>query len=146
MDFAKQIEYNRRLLVEDILRRLEAALQPLVDAVNDFFAVLFSSRLPADWRDQWHALIAEQEAAGYRIHPRRVQEYEDWVEAWARYWQLLPIAETRAVSLAPAATELIPEPRRTPPKPVETNRHEQLFNQKLADAQESLDEIKQLLD
>ena len=96
MDFAKQIEYNRRLLVEDIFRRLEAALQPVVDAVNDFFAVLFSRRLPADWRDQWHALIAEQEAAGYRISPQSVREFEDWIEAWARYCELLPVAETRA--------------------------------------------------
>ena len=71
MDFAKQIEYNRRLLVEDIFRRLEAALEPVVDALNNFFAVLFSARLPADWRDQWHAFIAELEAAGYRVEPHR---------------------------------------------------------------------------
>jgi hypothetical protein len=96
MDFSKQIEYNRRLLVEDIYRRLEAALQPLVDAVNDFFAELFASRLPVDWRERWHALIAEQEAAGYRIDPRSVQEYEDWIEAWARYCELLPVEETQA--------------------------------------------------
>ncbi len=146
MDFAKQIEYNRRLLVEDIFRRLEAALQPLVDAVNDFFAVLFSARLPADWREQWHAIIAEQEAAGYRISPQSVREFEDWIEAWARYCELLPVAETRAVPPAPAATEQPPISRRTPPKPVETNRREEFFNQKLADAQGSLDEIKQLLD
>ena len=146
MDFAKQIEYNRRLLVEDIFRRLEAALQPLVDAVNDFFAVLFSRRLPADWREQWHAFIAEQEAADYRIEPQCVREFEDWIEAWARYCELLPVAETRAVSPAPAATEQPPISRRTPPKPVETNRREQFFNQKLADAQGSLDEIKRLLD
>jgi hypothetical protein len=65
MNFAKQIEYNRRLLVEDIFRRLEAALQPVVDALNDFFAVLFSGRLPVDWREQWHAFIAR--AGGSRL-------------------------------------------------------------------------------
>jgi hypothetical protein len=107
MDFAKQIEYNRRLLVEDIFRRLEAALRPLVDAVNDFFAVLFSRRLPADWREQWHALIAEQEAAGYRVDPKSVQEFEDWIEAWARYCELLPAAETHAVSAAQDANDLL---------------------------------------
>jgi hypothetical protein len=96
MDFAKQIEYNRRLLVEDIFRRLEAALQPVVDALNDFFAVLFSRRLPADWREQWHAFIAEQEAAGYRVSPQSVREFEDWIEAWARYCELLPVVEAPA--------------------------------------------------
>ncbi len=146
MDFAKQIEYNRRLLVEDIFRRLEAALQPVVDALNDFFAVLFSARLPADWREQWHAFIAEQEAAGYRISPQTVREFKDWIEAWARYCELLPVAETQAVSPAPAATEQPPISRLTPPKPAETNRREEFFNQKLADAQGSLDEIKRLLD
>ena len=109
MDFAKQIEYNRRLLVEDIYRRLEAALQPLVDAVNDFFAVLFASRLPVDWREQWRALIAEQEAAGYRVSPVSVREYEDWIEAWARYCELLPVADTQAVAAADANDLLVPK-------------------------------------
>jgi hypothetical protein len=145
MDFAKQIEYNRRLLVEDIFRRLEAALHPLVDAVNDFLAVLFSGRLPANWREQWHAFIAELEANGYRVSPTSVREYEDWIEAWARYCELLPVVETQAKP-APAPVERIAEPRRTPPKPVVTNRREEFFNQKLADAQGSLDEIKRLLD
>jgi hypothetical protein len=144
MDFAKQIEYNRRLLVEDIFRRLEAALRPVVDALNDFFAVLFSSRLPANWREQWRALIAEQEAAGYRIDPRIVREFEDWIEAWARYCELLPtVAEPQAVS--PTAAEPPPVIRRPLPRPTQTQIHEQFFDQKLADAQRSLDEIKLLL-
>jgi hypothetical protein len=148
MDFAKQIEYNRRLLVEDIFRRLEAALQPLVDAVNDFFAVLFSRRLPPDWREQWHALIAEQEAAGYRVDPRSVQEFEDWIEAWARYCELLPVAETHAVSAAPAAATKQPPvaQRAALPRPTQTQIREQFFDQKLAGAQASLDAIQQLLD
>lgn len=146
MDFAKQIEYNRRLLVEDIFRRLEAALQPLVDAVNDFFAVLFSRRLPADWREQWRALIAEQEAAGYRVDPKCVQEFEDWIEAWARYCELLPVAETQAVSPKPAAVEPPPVVSRALPRPTQTQIREQFFDQKLAEAQRSLDEIKRLLD
>jgi hypothetical protein len=107
MNFAEQIEYNRRLLVEDIFRRLEAALQPVADALNDFFAVLFSRRLPADWREQWHAFIAEQEAAGYRVEPQSVREFEDWIEAWARYCELLPVAETSAVSAAKDANDLL---------------------------------------
>ena len=146
MNFAKQIEYNRRLLVEDIFRRLEAALQPVVDALNDFFAVLFSRRLPADWREQWHAFIAEQEAAGYRIEPQCVREFEDWIEAWARYCELLPVAETQAVSVAPAAPEQPPVVRRALPRPTQTQIREQFFDQKLADAQASLDAIQQLLD
>jgi hypothetical protein len=68
---------------------------------------LFSARLPANWREQWRALIAEQEAAGYRIDPRSVQEFEDWIEAWARYCELLPVAETQAVSAPADANDLL---------------------------------------
>ena len=146
MNFAKQIEYNRRLLVEDIFRRLEAALQLVADALNDFFAVLFSRRLPADWRERWHAFIAEQESAGYRVAPQSVREFEDWIEAWARYCELLPIAETQALAPAPAPAEQPPVVRRALPRPNQTQIREQFFDQKLADAQASLDAIQQLLD
>ena len=166
MDFAKQIEYNRRLLVEDIYRRLEAALQPVADALNDFFAVLFSNRLPADWRERWHAFIAEQEAAGYRVSPVSVREYEDWIEAWARYCELLPVAETRAVAAADANDLLVPKLTTTQTIPryrngqivggiggdvacrgrLETQIRERFFDQKLADAQAALDAMGQLLE
>ncbi len=139
----------------------------MVDDVNDFFAALFANRLPADWRKRWHAFIAELEANGYRVSPVSVREYEDWIEAWARYCELLPVEETQAVAATPdpndllvpklTTTQTVPRYRNhrivggmggdvSAPRPTQIRIREQFFDGKLADAQAALDAMGQLLD
>lgn len=91
MDFTKQIADNRRALIADIIRRVEQSLEPFAFALDWFLADLFRSRLPMDWRDRWHAFVAEQANHGFFVEPQSVRELEAWIEAWARYCGLLPI-------------------------------------------------------
>src|SRR4029079_2382474 len=90
MDFSKQIAEDQRLLLADIRRRIEAALQPFANDLDDFLAVLFQGRLPVDWRQQWHAFVAEAATKGFFVNPKSVVELEEWIEAWARFCGLLP--------------------------------------------------------
>jgi hypothetical protein len=90
MDFSKQIAENQRLLLADIHRRIEAALQPFADSLDVFLAELFQARLPVDWRQQWHAFVAEQANEGFFVEAESVVELEEWIEAWARFCGLLP--------------------------------------------------------
>ena len=50
-DFSQTIEDNRRALVADVFRRLEAALAPFQYDLDYFLATLFQDRLPIDWRE-----------------------------------------------------------------------------------------------
>jgi hypothetical protein len=52
MDFTRQIEDNRRALLDDIFRRLREALAPFHYALDWFLASMFQARLPTDWRRQ----------------------------------------------------------------------------------------------
>ena len=90
VDFTKQIAEDLRLLVEDVQRRLEAALQPFADSLDDFLALLFQARLPSDWRRRWHDFVADQADQGFFVEDKSIQEFEDWIESWARFCDLLP--------------------------------------------------------
>jgi hypothetical protein len=103
MDFTDQIEENRRLLIEDILRRIAEALQPFAHALDGFLAVLFRARLPADWRQRWHEFVADQASAGYVVEPGSVRELEEWIEAWAGFCELLPVPSQLAQAESTAA-------------------------------------------
>jgi hypothetical protein len=94
MDFTRQFEVANQALIDDVLRRLDSALQPFAAALDDFLAVLFSGRLPANWRQQWRQFVAKQAAAGFTVVPESARELEDWIEAWARYCELLPVGES----------------------------------------------------
>jgi hypothetical protein len=83
MDFSKQIAEDQRLLLADIRRRVEAALQPFANDLDDFLGVLFQARLPADWRQQWHNFVADAATKGFFVNPKSVVELEVWIEAWA---------------------------------------------------------------
>lgn len=97
MDFTKQIEGNRRALIADISRRIERAAEPFGFALDWFLADLFRGRLPADWRERWHAFVDEQAEHGFFVEPTSVRELEAWIEAWARYCGLLPVENHRPV-------------------------------------------------
>jgi hypothetical protein len=90
MDFSKQIAEDQRLLLADLHRRIEAALQPFANDLDDFLGVLFQARLPSDWRQRWHNFVAEAATKGFFVAPKSVVELEDWIEAWARFCGLLP--------------------------------------------------------
>jgi len=90
MDFSKQIAEDQRLLLADIHRRIEAALQPFANDLDDFLEVLFQARLPAEWRQQWHGFVAESATKGFFVNPKSVVELEEWIEAWAGFCGLLP--------------------------------------------------------
>ncbi len=90
MDFSKQIAEDQRLLLADIHRRIEAALQPFANDLDDFLAILFQARLPSDWRQRWHDFVADQTAEGFFVKAESIRELEDWIEAWARFCGLLP--------------------------------------------------------
>jgi hypothetical protein len=96
MDFTRQLVARRRRRLENIFRRIGEALQPFAYALDWFLATLFSGRLPADWRQQWHEFVADQATKGFFVAPQSVREIEDWIEAWARFCELLPIAESQA--------------------------------------------------
>jgi len=90
MDFSKQIAEDQRLLLADLHRRIEAALQPFANDLDDFLGVLFQARLSADWRQQWHNFVADAATKGFFVNPKSVVELEEWIEAWARFCGLLP--------------------------------------------------------
>ncbi len=95
-DFSPAIENNRRALVAEILRRLEAALAPFQRDLDDFLAALFQGRLPGDWREQFHTFLTEQQYRGFTVDPHSAGELEAWIEAWARDCNLLPQQGPRA--------------------------------------------------
>jgi hypothetical protein len=94
----RQILENRRELIKEIYRRIEEALRPFARALDSFLATLFQDRLPADWRQQWHAFIADQATEGFKVNPQSVRELEEWIETWARFCGLLPIEEARVAN------------------------------------------------
>jgi hypothetical protein len=102
MDFTKQIMADLLALVEDVQRRLEAALQPFADDLDHFLAILFQARLPTDWRQRWHDFVADQATKGFFVEPQCIVELEDWIEAWARFCDLLPVVQG-----VPGLSELI---------------------------------------
>ncbi len=144
MDFTKQIEANRRALIADLFRRIEQALDPFAFALDWFLADLFRSRLPADWRGRWHAFVEEQAEHGFFVEPRSVRELEAWIEAWARYCGLLPVA-TQPKADPPAKREGVVRPVAAV-RPTQQAIQEQFFDQQLATAQGHLDELERLLD
>ncbi len=120
MDLARKILENRRALLDDLDRRIEDALKPFARALDCFLATLFQARLPADWRQQWHAFVAEQAAKEFFVNPQSVRELEEWIEAWARFCGLLPLEESRiedAQSKANASSDESKNPTKYPSVP-----------------------------
>jgi hypothetical protein len=90
VDFSNLIEDNRRELITDVLYRIEDKLRPFHESLYAFLATLFLEILPDEWREQWHAFIAEQEAEGFTIAESSIAELETWIEAWAKDCKLWP--------------------------------------------------------
>jgi len=90
MDFVRQIEANRRALLEELFRRIEEALEPFAYALDAFLEKLFRGMLPTDWREQWHEFVDQQAGQGFLVTPESAEEFEEWMEAWARFCKLLP--------------------------------------------------------
>jgi hypothetical protein len=176
MDFTEQIRDNRRALVYGLLRRIEAWLEPFAEDLQGFLCQIFDPRLPTDWRERWHAFVAESAAKGFVVQPQSIVELETWIEAWAKRRRLLPEPVPAGLpQLRTANSELDPPGESEPDndsddvphdEPIDqeldadflwqnfqrpgtgkkTKSPEQLFNDKLAEAQRCLDEIKQVLD
>jgi hypothetical protein len=89
MSFSSLIEHNRRQLVFDVFRRIEKFLEPFEANLDTFLVTMLASQLPADWREQWHAFIAEQEAEGFTVLPESVRQLEAWIESQAKRRGLL---------------------------------------------------------
>jgi hypothetical protein len=145
MDFTRQITENRRLLLEDLLDRIREALIPFEQALDSFLAILFRSRLPADWRQKWHAFIAEQADAGFTVEPQSASELEAWIEQWAKFCELEPLTQVE-----PAAVAM---PREEGPAinywrqgPRTAAYSEQSFHHKLDQAQARLFEMSRVLE
>jgi hypothetical protein len=89
MSFSSLIEHNRRQLVFDVFRRIEKFLEPFEASLDTFLVTMLASQLPADWREQWHAFIAEQKATGFTVLLESVRQLEAWIEAQAKRRGLL---------------------------------------------------------
>jgi hypothetical protein len=136
---------------------VEQALRPFWLALDWFLADLFQARLPADWRRQWHGFVAQQTAQGRPPEPQCVQEMEEWIEAWARFCDLLPLAEMPVAQPSPlsqgtAGPAIGPQPvratafqRAAPHHPTQQEIIERFFNEKLEEAQRHLNEIHRAL-
>ena len=81
MDFTRQIEANRRALLNDIDRRIEAACSRLGMASVVFIGELFARMLPTDWRDRWHDFVAAEAASGFFVDAKCADEFEAWIES-----------------------------------------------------------------
>jgi len=92
-EYVREWEDRRRALVNELLLSIEHALQPFANSLDAFLAELFCARLPSDWRERWHAFVAEQAELGFHVDPESVRDLEDWIEQWAAYCELLPIEE-----------------------------------------------------
>src|SRR5262249_17351510 len=100
MSIAEQFLESQRILVANVLRRVQEALQPFVRSLEEFLDTLFSGPLPSDWRERWHDFVAEQAARGFRVEPKSVRELEVWIEAYAKRRGLLPRREATQKSMA----------------------------------------------
>ena len=93
MVFASLIYNNRLALLECLDHRIEEALRPYHEALDEFLRVLFQSTLPSSWRARWHAFVDQQAAEGFTTDPKSVREMEAWIEAWAKFCGLIPAEE-----------------------------------------------------
>jgi hypothetical protein len=172
MDFTQQIIANRYALMTDLFRRLEEALEPFADDLDGFLARLFQARLPANWREQWHEFVDDQATRGFIVQPESIVSLENWIEAWARFCGLLPVAQSPIAELSAApgnsahAMQLSQTLASPPPfvqgpsanqetrlpayekgtGPTGQGGGEQFFDDKLTTAQEQLDQIKRVLE
>jgi hypothetical protein len=131
-------------LIADIIRRVEQSLEPFAFALDWFLADLFRGRLPMNWRDRWHAFVAEQAEHGFFVEPQSVRELEAWIEAWARYCGLLPLAVQPTAEEQPRNQRVVR--RLTATRPTQQAIQEQFFDQQLAAAEGYLGELERLLD
>ncbi len=96
MDFSRQFIYDNEDIVRDLKHDIESRLRSYWDALTWFFGELFKARLPDDWREQWHAVVAEQARRGYITDPQSVRDVEEYIAAWAKYCELEPKEEHEA--------------------------------------------------
>jgi hypothetical protein len=73
-----------------VKRRVEAALFEVAFALNRWIAETLGDRVPADWREQLRAVLAEQESQGRRVVPHTALALEDWLEWFIMAHGLLP--------------------------------------------------------
>jgi hypothetical protein len=92
-EYVREWEDRRRALINEVLRGIEFALQPFANSLDAFLAELFSARLPSDWRERWHAFVAEQAELGFFVEPESAEELETWIDSWANSCGLLPRPE-----------------------------------------------------
>ncbi len=90
MNFASEIFGNRQTLLWFLDYRIEQRLRPYEEALDWFLSGLFRAALPWDWRQGWHAFVADQSAQGRITVPQSVREMEVWIEGWAGFCGLLP--------------------------------------------------------
>jgi hypothetical protein len=93
VDFSRQFIYDNEDIVRDLKHDVESRLRSYWDALTWFFGELFQARLPSDWREQWHAVVAEQARRGYITDPQSVRDVEAYIAAWAKFCGLEPKEE-----------------------------------------------------
>ncbi len=146
MDFEKLFSQLDRLMFFELKHELSRRLRPYQDALWSFFADLFQSSLPANWRERWHGFVEEQAAVGFFTDPKSVSDVEVFIHDWARYWGLLPHenepAAIRAVELSRNVAQTATRPLVRHPD----SCRESAFNRQLATAQETLHEIGAVLE
>jgi hypothetical protein len=98
VDFSRQFIYDNEDIVRDLKHDIESRLRSYWDALTWFFGELFKARLPNDWREQWHAVVAEQARRGYITDPQSVRDVEEYIAAWAKYCELEPKEEPEAAT------------------------------------------------
>jgi len=84
MDFAAEILECCREWFDELERRIEEALKPFAANLQRFLDQIFSHPLPDDWRDRWHAFVAEQAALGFFVEEKSIVEMEAWIGEEAR--------------------------------------------------------------
>jgi hypothetical protein len=125
---------------------LAGRLRPYQQALQAFFADLFHSRLPANWRERWHRFVDEQATLGFVTEPESVADVEVFIHDWARYWGLLPPEEER---VALRAVEFLRDAANAAAEPSvrqSDSASDASFNRQLARAQHDLDAIGAVLE
>jgi hypothetical protein len=95
-----------------VRRRDDEVLSKVAYAIDLWLGDVFRGPLPADWREQFRDVLAEQAAEGRRVVPHSAQNLERWIAWWAgrcgmlprqqpemQHWQRWRLAQQRAAAL-----------------------------------------------
>jgi hypothetical protein len=63
-----------------VKRRVEGVLFKVAYALNGWISETLADRVPGEWRQRLHVVLAEQEAEGRRVAPRSAAVLESWME------------------------------------------------------------------